>query len=115
MVIARTGPASLLWLLAGFTVWSAAFLGLYIIHAVGCEWGWHAREVGGLGLLRAVLVATWIAHLGLAAAVTLAARRLRAVGETPPAVRAAAFGLGVAAIVSTLWTGLPVLALPLCA
>ena len=111
-VLPVKGPAALLWLLLGFTVWSAAFLGLYILHALGCEWGWQAREVGGISLLRLVLLATWALHLGLAVLVAMAARRLRS--ETT-FLLSTAFALAVAAVAATAWSGLPVLALPLCA
>ena len=111
---ARTGARSLLWLLAGFTVWSSAFLSLYILHALGCEWGWNASDLARGRLLRAVLLGTWALHGGLLVALTLAAWRRRTSRDAPRHVFAIAFGLCVAALVSTVWIGLPVLALPLC-
>ena len=80
-------PRGLLGLVAGFLVWSSAFVVLYGLHALGCAWGWDARTagVGSLGsvtLLRLVLVGAWALHLALAAGLLLAARRLaRARGD----------------------------------
>ncbi|MEM7566141.1 MAG: hypothetical protein AAF321_02820 [Pseudomonadota bacterium] len=116
-MIGRGGPASLLWLLAGFTIWSAAFLGLYIVHALGCEWGWQGRVLAGLCLLRLALIVVWVAHLALALVVlrlAVHARQVEGPSDTPRLVFTAGFGLAIAALLSTFWTGLPIVALPLC-
>jgi len=38
-------------LLIGFTLWSAAFVGLYALQGLGCHWGWSP------GLHRGILIA----------------------------------------------------------
>ncbi|MGP9822811.1 hypothetical protein ACTZWW_22520 [Salinarimonas sp. NSM] len=115
-------PAGLIGLVAGFLVWSSAFLVLYGLHALGCAWGWEARAVGPTSALRLVLVLAWALHVALLAALALAARRglppkgLTGEGEdrTPALVAGATLVLTLAALVATLWTGLPVVAYPLC-
>lgn len=110
-------PRGLLGLVAGFLVWSSAFLVLYGLHALGCAWGWDARPAGPASLLRLVLLAAWALHVALVAALALLARRLaRAPGEPggAPLVGRATLALSLAALVATVWTGIPVLAYPLC-
>ncbi|WP_349369139.1 hypothetical protein [Salinarimonas sp.] len=114
-VLAR--PIGLLGLAVGFLVWSAAFLVLYGLHALGCAWGWDARAAGPTSLLRLVLVAAWIGHLALLAGLAIPARRLaRAAqaGDAPALLARTTLALTLAALVATLWTGLPTIAYPLC-
>ncbi|TPP05454.1 hypothetical protein [Rhizobium glycinendophyticum] len=42
-------------LLAGFVIWSAAFLLLYGVQATGCKLGWHETPLGPTSLLRGTL------------------------------------------------------------
>lgn len=112
-------PLGLLGLVAGFLVWSSAFLVLYGLHALGCAWGWDAREAGPANLLRLVLVGAWIVHLAIVGLLVLGARRLRTAatgvpGDGAPLVASATLVLSAAALVATVWTGLPLLAYPLC-
>lgn len=68
--------APLAALLAGFVLWSLAFLVLYFVQATGCSLGWQEMEVAGpLTLQRAVLVALFLAFL---AAHLVLYRKLRA-------------------------------------
>jgi hypothetical protein len=46
-------PVRMLWLVAGFTLWSTAFIALYTIQALGCAYGWSL--LFHRGLLFAVL------------------------------------------------------------
>lgn len=111
-------PRGLLGLAAGFLVWSAAFVVLYGLHALGCAWGWDARAAGPTSLLRLVLVGAWVGHLALLVLLVLLARRLAGAagaGEGPRLLAQATLVLSLAALVATLWTGLPVIAYPLCA
>lgn len=104
-------PLALNGLVAGYVVWSAAFVALYALHAAGCEWGWPPA------VLRAVLVALWLAHLALIAGLTWAAWRWRArraaAGEAR-FVGDATLVLSAAALFATLWTLFPAAVLELC-
>lgn len=111
MRLAPTRPLALNGLVAGYVVWSAAFVVLYAVHATGCEWGWP------LPVLRAVLVALWATHLALAAGLTLAAwrwgARRAALGEAR-FLGDATLVLCATALFATLWTLFPVAVLELC-
>jgi hypothetical protein len=51
-------------LAVGFTAWSLVFLLLYAIQAVGCRLSWnHVAFVGGIDLLRLLLVGTYVSAL----------------------------------------------------
>jgi hypothetical protein len=50
-------PVHMLWLAAGFVLWSSAFIALYGIQAVGCAYDWP------LVLHRAALGLVLVAHL----------------------------------------------------
>lgn len=52
-------------LLAGFVLWSVAFLVLYAVQATGCKLGWHLVSVGPASLLRLVLSGLLIVTLAL--------------------------------------------------
>jgi hypothetical protein len=52
-------------LLAGFILWSAAFLLLYAVQATGCKLGWHQTPLGPTSLLRAVLSVMVLSTLAL--------------------------------------------------
>lgn len=60
-------PAQLLWLVAGFIVWSSAFVALYAVNAIGCAFGWAewAQRVTLLGLLllHAAILVWMLVHL----------------------------------------------------
>ena len=49
----RPVPASQLWLLAlGFCIWCSALVFVYVLHSVGCTFGWPANAIRlGLGLV----------------------------------------------------------------
>lgn len=56
------GPFAIL--LAGFVLWSVAFIVLYGMQGTGCSLGWQAVEVAGpVTLQRAVLVGLFLAFL----------------------------------------------------
>ena len=52
-------------LLAGFTVWSGAFLLLYALQATGCKLGWQDVAIGPISLLRIILVCVLLSVLAL--------------------------------------------------
>jgi hypothetical protein len=86
---------------AGFLAWSAGFVGLYALHALGCAFAWpHAT-------LRAALVLTWLAALAGTAAIAWATLR-----RTPRPLAATAANLAAAA--AMLLTGAPTTLLTLC-
>lgn len=79
-------------LLAGFVVWSAAFVGIYALQAIGCAMGWPS------GLLRGLL-ATGAAVAALACAgIVVLAFRQRGI------LRLSAVCAAVAALVATVLT-----------
>lgn len=105
-----TPPSRLLLLVIGFIVWSAAFIALYGVNAIGCAFAWSA------GLQRSVLVALFLAHVAFL--VWFARRvlsRFRA-ARTPPdrMLSYAGLGLTVAALASTVFAFAPSLFASLC-
>lgn len=81
--------APLAALLAGFVLWSLAFLVLYFVQATGCSLGWQTFAVAGpLTLQRLVLVALFLAFLAAHLALYL---RLRAPREREGDADASAF------------------------
>lgn len=112
-------PAYRIWLLlAGFVVWSAAFVAIYGMHHVGCVFGWNG-DGGWLTPLRLVLLALLVAGVaGCALTVWWAWREQdwRRRTDPPPQLFLARAGLwaNVAALAATLLTFLPAAALTLC-
>lgn len=113
---APTRPASLLLIAAGFVIWALAFALLYGGLSVGCAFGWQAMMLGGNNLLRVVLLAIWSAHLvALIGLLIYCVRLPRSDQNNMPAfTRKVAIGTTVAALVATVWTGLPIPALSQC-
>jgi hypothetical protein len=104
--------SALAGLVAGFLVWSSAFVALYGLHAVGCNLGWQAPETYA-SPLRLALVAVWLLHA--AALVWLVLHfRPAAAASSAPFLERAAFTLSALALAVTLITGAPILALDLC-
>lgn len=48
-------PRLLVWLGAGFVVWSSALVALYAVHAIGCAFAWRA-DLLRLGLGAVILI-----------------------------------------------------------
>ncbi|TRO90546.1 hypothetical protein FKB34_14200 [Glycocaulis profundi] len=108
----------LIWLVAGFSVWASGFILLYGLHALGCRWGWEeAAFLGGISVNRAVLIGVYLAHIAAGAALWLPlhAAAKRWPGEGGVFLKSASVLLTVAAVVSTIWIGAPVLFLAACA
>lgn len=112
----RVSGLNLLWLVAGFTVWSSGFVLLYGVHAIGCRAGWPGVELGPLTVQRAVLLAIWAVHLaaGWALFVPLRGVAKRWTGPAGDFLKGASVLVTLAALVSTLWIGAPVLFLETC-
>jgi hypothetical protein len=100
-------------LVAGFALWSLAFVVLYGGHGFACSI--DVRPGAGASLARWLLIGAWaaliVAHLAL---VAWFARRLRGAEGSVLFVRRVSLVLAVAALGATLWTGLPVATLSLC-
>lgn len=72
----------LLLAIAGFLLWSGAFVALYGLQAVGCHLGWHRTGMFGISLHRAILGTIFLAVLAVAVAITAHAARLAEAGTT---------------------------------
>lgn len=96
-------------LIAGFLVWSSAFAVLYSVFSLACWLGWD-----GVTTLIA-LVALWLGHV-LANAVILWRDLRAAPAVTSPIdgrlMTAVLRGSSLAALVATIWTGLPIILTP---
>lgn len=104
-------PIEILGLVAGFAIWSSAFVSLYALHGGACEDGWFSSP----GAVRAVLAAVLILHLLLHAALCYWLwRRVQAGDGSVVFLRTASLILSVAAMGATIWTSAPVLVLQIC-
>lgn len=114
--------ASSLWLLlgiAGFIVWSSAFVALYALQGLGCALRWDALQTLGTNRLTLMLGALWLLHLALLAALGwFSLRRWRPRPQQFQSVDnflAAMTCLCVAsALVATVYIGVPILFFPPC-
>lgn len=105
-------PIEILGLVAGFAIWSSAFVSLYAVHGGACDGGWFARQE----TIRVVLAVILALHLLLHAALCFWLWG-RAKEKTVPSVfflRTATFVLALAAAGATLWTSAPVFILRVC-
>lgn len=104
-----------LWLVAGFVAWSAAFVGLYTLLSIGCAYGLHEAEfVGGLSVLRAVLLAGFLASLLPVAGIAWLTKIWQEAGRIGRFVASTSYFLSLAALGSTFVTYLPVAFLTQC-
>lgn len=94
------------------SVWIAAFSAIYGLEGVICSDLWRAAGLS-LGQGRGVLVAAWIAAIGLQAALLVALRRPRFASSLPWVQRVATI-LGYVALVATVWSLMPVVTTSLC-
>lgn len=94
----------LAWLLAGPTLWALAFSAAYGLHGLGCAWGWPAVPIGPVSLHRLVLIAVWLAGLGVCGLLACGLRLPRLRPALGPAARLPRLGLwiGFVAILFTL-------------
>lgn len=106
--MARTAEA--LGLVAGFAIWSLAFVLLYGWHGFACAQGLAP------GTARAGLVLLFLLHmLAHAGLILWFLARWRRAAEAPLRfLRLASLVLAVGALGTTLWTGLPALLLRTC-
>lgn len=118
----RPASPSLLLLVAGFGIWSSAFVSLYAANAIGCSFGWQNMDIGPISQNRLVLIVLWSGHLtasGLLFArclkTGLKTRRSHADwGHPSRFLSACALGANGCALFATLWTGLPIVSAAAC-
>jgi len=120
MIAERVSAWRIAWMMAGFVVWSAAFVALYSVLSVGCAFGWDEILVmGSLSLQRVVLVALLLVSLGTGwVVVRVSAIHRDAAGGAgltlKPFVESVAWLAAWAALGSTLFSLGPVLFLTSC-
>ncbi|HVL78812.1 MAG TPA: hypothetical protein VM346_05940 [Sphingomicrobium sp.] len=111
-----TGPRTnieAIGLVAGFGLWSLAFVALYAVHGYACGSGAPPGDPTARAAMVALFAAFLVAHGWLA---WWFARRWKQSGEGPVRfIRLASLVLAIAAAGTTIWTGLPVLTLSICA
>lgn len=106
-------PHRILLIPLGFIIWSAAFVVLYAINAVGCAFGWEET------LQRGILIAITLGFLGLTAlAGWMAYRYLQGKaqieGEPGPSLGTISTYGCLAAFAATICTFGPVFVVSLC-
>lgn len=101
----------LAYLTAGLWLWCSCFVVLYGGLSLGCEARWHQQSLFGASRLGVALALAWALHLVLLAALLVHVLRWRG---RPAWLRGLGSTLTGIAVVATLWTGWPVLALPPC-
>ncbi|UEM01338.1 hypothetical protein JL101_015105 [Skermanella rosea] len=102
-------PGKLLLLVAGFLLWSSAFVVLYGLQGLGCRLGWDAVGLGPVSLNRGALLAAWAVHLGLIGFLAAVLARRRSHGRGTAFLDRAGLALTFCALVATIWTGIPIL------
>lgn len=102
------------WLLlgAGYAIWALAFVVLYAMLSVGCQFGWHEKPLlGPLSLQRAQLILLFLLHAGAGLTLVIHTRRM---ADLAPFLHQASILTGVAAFASTLFTFLAIFFLSPC-
>lgn len=112
--------AVLIAVVAGFIVWASAFSTVYALFSLGCAYGWETPRPFGLPLWHAATAAGWLVHIiAHAALIAWTVRRFRARPATEPDNRrflqVSAVAIAVLGLVTTLWTGAPIVLLSTCA
>jgi hypothetical protein len=102
--VSAARPVHLLWLVAGFGLWSSALVVVYAFHAIGCAFGFTPTGLRlGIGLVT----------LGHVLALFALVRRLDR--RSPPGTLGAVARWTIAAaLVATIVTFVPLLALTTC-
>lgn len=118
-----SGAPGLLLLIAGFIIWAIGHAALYGMLSIGCAAGWWQVALGPLSVQRLMLLAIWAVHVA-AIAYLLAwlwrgyrAEKAQGPGPIAPTGRflwLATIASTVAALISMVWTGLPILAASPC-
>ncbi len=102
-------------LLLPFTGWSAGFLLIYGAQAAGCSLGWQETNLGGVSLLRVLLIIVFIATtLAIILAAWTALKAEHFTARTSDAMASITRYTAAAAIFSTAYVFSGVLWLKLC-
>lgn len=113
------GAGSILTMISGLIVWASCFVVLYVGLSLGCAYNVPAFEFAGLPGVNWMLLALWLAHIGVLTG--LAIRALRHWRQTPRQAGAprfalrTAFALQLVGLLGSVWIGFPILMLPACA
>ena len=102
----------------GFGLWILALSALYGAQGTMCELGWQRLHLGPVSLLRLVLIAIWLAHIGVLVWLYVRCYRVLTGGERLlPLDRflwRSAAALAVAAIAATVWIGMAIFVPSVC-
>lgn len=99
----------------GFLVWASAFIALYGMLSVGCEFGWHEIALLGTSVQRLQLIAILIVHVLAGAAVVVMLRRPgEGDNEVAAFMRRVSYAAALAALGSTLFSFFAVFFLTEC-
>ena len=96
-------------LVAGFLVWASAFTLLYGGFSLGCALGWDRS------FILVLLVVLWLAHVALCALILWRDLHTGAPTSGPmngQLLLTVVRGSSLAALVATIWTGLPIIVTP---
>lgn len=107
-MIRMISPAGLLVVISGPVVWSVGFSILYGLSALGCEYGWVNLQIGGISLIRGLLLLVWLLHLAAILLILRYALVRRANGRLGQFMHFLAVALSLTALIAMLWTGFPV-------
>lgn len=102
---------ALLRCVAGLVGWAIAFSMLYGLHGLSCALSWHELQVVGVSIARLLLLLTYFSWIGGLAWLSWS---LRPMASRPGLLSWLAFASAIAGLVSTVYTGLPVLVTGLC-
>ncbi|MDD9739730.1 hypothetical protein PVW47_08070 [Marinovum sp. SP66] len=103
--------SSLLRIALPLTLWLASFSAIYGLHGLLCSsrWALAGVDLPGRGLLIAAAALAILLQVAL-----ILALRASVWPESNAVIRHISLGLGVVALVSTLWTLIPVVAVSHC-
>ncbi|MBV0891412.1 hypothetical protein KTN05_06030 [Paracoccus sp. Z118] len=94
------------------TVWIAAFSAVYGLQGIVCSDHWGAAGLG-LSAARAALVAAWLVAIAIQLGLLLVLQTPRYASPSRW-VRWVSVALGIVALISTVWTLLPVVMTSVC-
>lgn len=102
---------ALLRSVAGLILWAVAFSAIYGLQGLSCAFGWDAIELAGSSVARIILIATYAVSV---AVIAWLCWRLRPGSNTMSFLGTLAFASAIIGLISTIYTGMPVLALTIC-
>ncbi len=102
---------ALLRAVAGLIVWAVAFSAIYGLQGLVCALGWQAVSLGPVSLGRLLLIVLW---LGFVALLGWMSWRFRQDWQEGSFLGRMAFAMAVVGLVSTAFTGAPVVSTSVC-